>query len=74
MKRCRGGFIRCSRRDGPCGSHQLEARREKCESSWGSIVEGEGGVEGRVGVVENEVNVVVRSFAVVVRMASERPF
>jgi hypothetical protein len=33
MKSCRSGFIKCSTRDGPMGSHQLLARPEKCESS-----------------------------------------
>lgn len=35
MKSCRRGFIRWSRRDGPCGSHQVEARALKCETSVG---------------------------------------
>jgi hypothetical protein len=33
IKSCRRGFIRCSTRDGPIGSHQLLASPEKCESS-----------------------------------------
>ena len=36
MKRWRSGFIRWRRREGPCGSHQLEARALKCETSVGS--------------------------------------
>jgi len=36
MKRWRRGFIRWRRREGPCGSHQLEARALKWETSVGS--------------------------------------
>ena len=31
--------MRCRSRDGPCGSHQLDARALKCETSVGSTVE-----------------------------------
>lgn len=44
MKSCLTGFIRCRRRDGPCGSHHVEARALKWEISAGETVE-----EGRVG-------------------------
>lgn len=33
MKSWRRGFMRCRRREGPCGSHHEAARREKCETS-----------------------------------------
>jgi hypothetical protein len=45
MKSCRSGFIRCRGRDGPCGSHQEEARAEKWEISV-SFTEEEVGDEG----------------------------
>lgn len=35
MKVWRRGFMRCRRREGPCGSHHEEARREKCDISVG---------------------------------------
>lgn len=50
MKVWRRGFMRCRSRDEPCGSHQLEARALKCETSVGSTVEGEGGLCCVVGV------------------------
>jgi hypothetical protein len=49
MKPCRRGFIRCSGRDGPWGSHQEEARAEKWEISV-ALTEAEEGV-WRVGAV-----------------------
>lgn len=39
MKRWRSGFMRWRRRDGPCGSHQLDARALKWETSVGSTEE-----------------------------------
>src|SRR5437016_14134909 len=39
MKECRNGFMRWRRREGPCGSHQVEARAEKWESSRGETVD-----------------------------------
>ena len=33
MKSWRSGFIRCSRREEPCGSHHEDARAEKWDSS-----------------------------------------
>jgi hypothetical protein len=41
MKSCRRGFIRCKRRDGPWGSHQVDARALKCETSVGLTEEEE---------------------------------
>ena len=46
MKSWRRGFMRCRRREGPCGSHQVEARAEKWESSVEETEEGCGGVGG----------------------------
>lgn len=39
MKSWRSGFMRCSRRELPCGSHQEEASALKWETSVGSTVE-----------------------------------
>jgi hypothetical protein len=39
MKVWRSGFMRCSRREGPCGSHHDDARALKCDTSVGSTVE-----------------------------------
>lgn len=36
IKVCRSGFMRCSSRDGPTGSHQLDASALKWETSVGS--------------------------------------
>lgn len=41
---CRSGFMRWRRREGPWGSHQLEARALKCVTSVGST-EDLGGAE-----------------------------
>lgn len=35
MKSWRNGFMRCSSRDEPCGSHHVDARALKCETSSG---------------------------------------
>lgn len=40
MKVWRRGFMRWRRREGPCGSHQVEARREKCKVSVGETEDG----------------------------------
>ena len=42
IKSWRRGFMRCRRREGPWGSHQLEARREKWTTSVCETEEGEG--------------------------------
>lgn len=39
MKLWRRGFMRWRRREGPWGSHQLDARALKCKTSVGSTVE-----------------------------------
>lgn len=52
MKVWRRGFMRCRRREGPWGSHHVEARREKWVSSVGSteVVDGPlGAVDVRMG-------------------------
>ena len=49
MKSWRRGFMRCRRREGPCGSHQVEARAEKWESSVDETEEGCGGGGGGAG-------------------------
>jgi hypothetical protein len=54
IKVWRRGFMRWRRREGPWGSHQLEARALKCDTSVGSTVPVLVRVEGlccRVGVV-----------------------
>lgn len=61
MKSWRRGFIRCSKREEPCGSHHDEARALKCDTSVGSTVELDEG-EGlwcRVVVVVNARRVVM---------------
>lgn len=35
MKSWRNGFMRCSNLDEPCGSHHVDARALKCETSSG---------------------------------------
>ena len=50
----RRGFIRWRRREGPTGSHQLEASALKWETSVGSTVDFGGEVEGAVEVAEEE--------------------
>jgi len=50
MKRWRRGFMRWRRRDGPCGSHQLEASALKWETSVGSTEEALLGVDERLRV------------------------
>ena len=35
MKSWRSGFMRCKRREEPCGSHHVEARALKWETSVG---------------------------------------
>ena len=35
MKSCRRGFIRCKRREEPCGSHHVEAKALKWDTSAG---------------------------------------
>jgi hypothetical protein len=39
MKSCRKGFMRCRRREEPCGSHHVEARALKWEISVGETEE-----------------------------------
>lgn len=43
MKVWRSGFMRWRRRDGPWGSHQVDARALKCETSVGSTDDFGGG-------------------------------
>lgn len=56
MNVCRSGFMRWRRREGPTGSHQLEASALKWDTSVGSTVDLEGSCaeeevveEGRIG-------------------------
>ena len=44
--------MRCRRRDGPCGSHHVDARALKCEISFWST--DEDSVDVRCAVAENE--------------------